>query len=120
MKRLLVIGTLFISGCIATDCTTVEGEADACDSIVKWNIPVARNNGQALQLSEIYAFHVKRTNPEDEDFEKVMLQLETTWRDINPGPGTWTYSVRTVDTDGLVSAWSDPKSKTYPIVPDNA
>ncbi len=86
--------------------------AIAADVTLTWDSPTERENGSQLPATEIGGYIVKNGN----DLLTVEGNInELTIPDLPPGE--YFFSVATVDTDGLKSAFSETVSILIPAAP---
>jgi hypothetical protein len=80
-----------------------------------WSAPLTRADGTALAMGEIggYTIRYGRTDVIDDMPNELEVAdgqtMEYVVEDL--GEGSWYFTVRTVDTDGLTSAWSEVVSR---------
>ena len=99
----------------AIEVITVPATTARVDSAaLAWTVPTTRENGAALDFSQIAGYEVVYSRDDgqeqsiaisDRDMNSVVLQ--------NLTPGEYVYRVRAFDSQGLMSAFSAPKSKIF-------
>lgn len=87
-----------------------------------WEPPTTRVDGTALPLAEIQHFDLCASRVAGCVQGPVILEAGPDWNSVpieafDLPPGTWYFTIRTVDTDGLVSEWADPVSHTIVAPP---
>lgn len=82
---------------------------------LSWTAPLTRINGSSLALSEIESFEISYGNsPEALDQTLAVPGDQTSLEISDLASGTWYFSIRVIDTDGLKSEPSEVVSKTIP------
>lgn len=93
-----------------------EPTPETATATLSWQAPLTRENGTTLSMGEIDQYIVRYgTQPDvDEMTNEVIVEdgqaMEYEVTDLQEG--TWYFAMRTVDQDGLESAWSEVASKT--------
>jgi len=78
------------------------------DLTISWDHPIAREDGSALPASEIDSYYIAYMN---NDGSMSIVAVPGSVNSVTiPDfpPGTYEFTINTVDTDGIVSAKSDP------------
>ncbi|MFL1484448.1 fibronectin type III domain-containing protein [Marinobacter sp. LN3S78] len=95
---------------------TPEPAPETAVARLSWQAPLTRENGNALSMGEIDRYIVRYgTQPDvDQMTNEVIVEdgqaMEYEVTDLQQG--TWYFAMRTVDQNGLESAWSEVASKT--------
>ncbi|WP_328186516.1 fibronectin type III domain-containing protein [Marinobacter sp. OP 3.4] len=95
---------------------TPEPPPETAVARLSWQAPLTRENGNALSMGEIDRYIVRYgTQPDvDQMTNEVIVEdgqaMEYEITDLQQG--TWYFVMRTVDQNGLESAWSEVASKT--------
>lgn len=83
---------------------------------MSWQAPLTRENGVSLDMGELDSYIVRYGNTENVSEmanEVVVEDGQVMEYEISGlGEGTWHFAIRTVDVNGLESAWSGVVSKT--------
>lgn len=83
---------------------------------LSWQAPLTRENGEALSMGEIDQYVVRYgISPDVEEMSNEVVVEDgqaMTYEISGLQEGTWYFAMRTVDQDGLESAWSQVASKT--------
>ena len=82
--------------------------AQAADVSLSWSTPTTRENGDALPLAEIARLEIEATYP-DGTSEVIDVNAAATTHviPIINGEGSYTFSISTIDTDGMRSSPSE-------------
>ncbi len=104
-----------------TDTTTTDPVVDTTEPAVSgtatitWDIPVSRENGDYLQISELngYKVLVRDTANNAEYFVMITDPTITQWDFVELTSGTWEFSIASIDTQGIYSSYSSVISKTF-------
>lgn len=90
--------------------------ADTVTATLTWQAPLTRQNGTSLSMGEIDQYVVRYgTQPDvNQMTSEVVVEDGQSMKTEVDGltEGTWYFAMRTVDQNGLESAWSEVASKT--------
>jgi hypothetical protein len=100
-----------------------QSETQNAESVVRvgssatlsWKAPWTRENGVSLDMGEIDQYVVRyglEENVQDMSEEVTIDGQDMEYQIAGLGDGTWHFAIRTVDDNGLESAWSEVVSKT--------
>lgn len=102
----------FILLCLVATWVATAGRAFAATAELTWTHPTQRELGEALPLSEIAGYDLTYgLCGQDEQTVRVGVVQSHTLDLGDPAYGEWCFKVRTVDTDGLLSAYIGPVTK---------
>ena len=79
-------------------------------ALLSWDRPTRRENGDPLALDEIAGFEITITSESGSNVVKVGNILSYKFDELDAG--TYTFSIKTIDTNGLASAESKQALKT--------
>ena len=79
-------------------------------ALLSWDRPTHRENGDPLALEEIAGFEITITSESGSNVVKVGNILSYKFDELDAG--TYTFSIKTIDTNGLASAESKQALKT--------
>lgn len=83
---------------------------------LRWQAPLTRENGESLAMGEIDQYVVRYGLEEDVQAMSSEVVIEDgqvmAFEISGLGEGTWFFAIRTLDVNGLASAWSGVVSKT--------
>jgi hypothetical protein len=95
---------------------TPEPEPVTDSARMTWQAPLTRVNGESLAMGEIDKYVVRygtEESVEEMSYEVIVDDGQTMEYEVaGLGEGTWYFAIRTEDTSGLQSAWSESVSKT--------
>lgn len=93
-----------------------EPEESTGTATLSWLAPGTRENGVSLDMGEIDSYIVRygNTNEISEMANEVVVEdgQVMEYEIVGLGSGTWYFSIRAIDTNGLTSNWSEIVSKT--------
>lgn len=94
------------------------GKAFGATAEVSWTAPTEREDGTALSAGEIGGYDMEwGLCAGDKQLESLGPVLAHTVTLPEPSFGEWCFSVRTRDTDGLLSAFAGPVTKVIKAPP---
>jgi outer membrane biosynthesis protein TonB len=95
---------------------TPEPEPISGTAKMSWTAPSTRVNGEKLEMGEIEKYTVKygtEQNIEERSHKAIVDNGQLMEYEIaGLGEGTWYFAIKTIDTNGLESAWSESAIKT--------
>lgn len=79
------------------------------EATVSWTAPLQRMDGSSLSLAEIDHFEIRYgQDPNNQDMSITAPSDATSIKIADLAAGTWYFSIRVIDTDGLQSVFSEP------------
>jgi len=88
-------------------------EADTSSVTVSWTAPLTRVDGSSIALSEIQSYQILYGESPDSLTNTITVDGSETSAELTGlTPGTWYFSIRVTDTDGLTSENSEILSHT--------
>ena len=98
-----------------TPAPTPEPEPVTGSARMTWQAPLTRVNGESLAMGEIDKYVVRYGNEESVEemsYEVIVDDGQAMEYEVaGLGEGMWYFLIRTIDTNGLASEWSDLASK---------
>lgn len=92
--------------------TSVSPPPSTSSATLTWTAPLTRTDGSSIQLSEIDSYEIAYgTSPTDLGNSMTVDGAETSAEISGLGAGTWYFSIRVIDTNGLASEYSEVVSK---------
>lgn len=125
MKRVIKMSkawtATFLMGVVLTGCgggssdSSAQGQqVDERSASLSWNAPPTRANGDGIKMGELSGYVISYGQNPEELTEAIRIDdastMEYTVGNLNNG--TWYFTIRVEDVDGLVSAPSEQVSKT--------
>jgi len=94
----------------------LEPEPVTATATLTWHAPLNREDGTSMAMGEIDQYIVRygtQSDAEEMTNEIIVEDGQTmTYELPELGEGTWYFAMRTVDQNGLQSAWSEVANKT--------
>lgn len=88
-------------------------EPDTSSVTLQWTAPLTRVDGSSISLSEIQSYEILYGSSPDTLSETVTVDGgQTSGKVSGLTPGTWYFSIRVIDTNGLMSENSEVLSHT--------
>lgn len=88
-------------------------EPDTGSVTLSWTAPLTRVDGSSISLSEIQNYEILYGSSPDNLSNRVMVDGSQTSAEVTGlSPGTWYFSIRVIDTDGLTSENSEVLTHT--------
>ncbi len=88
-------------------------EPDTGSVTLSWTAPLKRVDGSSISLSEIQNYEILYGSSPDNLSNRVMVDGSQTIAEVTGlSPGTWYFSIRVIDTDGLTSENSEVLTHT--------
>ncbi|MCR9188544.1 MAG: PA14 domain-containing protein [Alteromonadaceae bacterium] len=92
--------------------TSVPPAPTTSTATLTWTAPLTRVDGSSIPLSEIDSYEIAYgTSPKNLDNSMMVDGAETSTEITGLAAGTWYFSIRVIDTNGLASEYSDVASK---------
>ncbi len=83
-------------------------ESDATTVTLRWSAPGTRVDGSSISLSEISHYEINYGQAPDNLDQEIRVEADDTEYTLEGlEPGTWYFTIRVLDTDGLTSQASD-------------
>ncbi|MHA7926486.1 MAG: PA14 domain-containing protein [Marinobacter sp.] len=93
--------------------TPTPSEPDTASVALSWTAPLTRVDGSSISLSEIQSYEILYGSSADNLSNTVKVDSTQTSAEVSGlSPGTWYFSIRVIDTDGLTSENSEVLSHT--------
>jgi len=88
--------------------TPAPSEPDTAAVTLSWTAPLTRVDGSSISLSEIQSYEILYGSSPDSLSNRVTVDGGQTSAEVTGlSPGTWYFSIRVIDTDGLTSENSE-------------